>query len=85
MGGELYSLPQALRLGYAGTSHKNCKGVFKGVANACLLAQLRREHPDQRILLSGEDLANIGPVRGLSSANLGNYSIAFSGSSAGNT
>ena len=38
---ELSSLPRALELGYAGTSHKNCKGVFKGIANACLLAQRR--------------------------------------------
>src|SRR5439155_22061637 len=30
--GDLYSVSQALRLGYAGTSHKNCKGVFKGIA-----------------------------------------------------
>src|SRR5262249_36345019 len=33
--GDLGSLPRALELGYAGTSHKNCKGLFKGVANAC--------------------------------------------------
>ncbi|SVC85869.1 uncharacterized protein METZ01_LOCUS338723, partial [marine metagenome] len=36
------SLPMALALGYAGTSHKNCKGIFKGAANACLL-NTRRE------------------------------------------
>jgi hypothetical protein len=60
--GEIESLPQALRLGYAGTSHKNCKGVFKGIANACLLAKQRRELPDRSLILSGEDLANIGPV-----------------------
>jgi hypothetical protein len=57
---ELGSLPAALRLGYAGTSHKNCKGVFKGVAHACLLAQ--RRATGQTALLSGEDLSNIGPV-----------------------
>ncbi len=59
---DLVSLAQALRLGYAGTSHKNCKGVFKGIANACLLAQKRQEEPGQTVLLSGEDLANVGPV-----------------------
>jgi L-alanine-DL-glutamate epimerase-like enolase superfamily enzyme len=59
---ELDSLARALGLGYAGTSHKNCKGVFKGIANACLLAHLRRQQPDRPLLLSGEDLANIGPV-----------------------
>jgi hypothetical protein len=60
--GELDSLPQALGLGYAGTSHKNCKGVFKGIANACLLAHLQRQRSGRRYVLSGEDLANIGPV-----------------------
>jgi hypothetical protein len=57
---ELGSLPAALALGYAGTSHKNCKGVFKGVAHACLLAQ--RRAAGQPALLSGEDLSNVGPV-----------------------
>ncbi|MGH8017703.1 MAG: hypothetical protein ACREIA_05335 [Opitutaceae bacterium] len=57
---ESSSLPRALALGYDGTSHKNCKGVFKGAASACLLA---RQSPAARPrILSGEDLANIGPV-----------------------
>ena len=59
---EVDSLARALELGYAGTSHKNCKGVFKSVLNACLLARLRRAEPNRRFILSGEDLANIGPV-----------------------
>jgi hypothetical protein len=58
--GELTSLPVALGLGYAGTSHKNCKGIFKGVANACLLAQ--RRAAGLPAMLSGEDLSNVGPV-----------------------
>ena len=33
--GETHSLRTALDLGYAGGSHKNCKGVFRGAANAC--------------------------------------------------
>lgn len=57
---EPASLPAALALGYAGTSHKNCKGVFKSVANACLLA--RRRAAGLPAILSGEDLSNIGPV-----------------------
>jgi len=57
---EIGSLPQALLLGYAGTSHKNCKGVFKGVANACLLAH--RRAAGLPAMLSGEDLTNVGPV-----------------------
>lgn len=58
--GELGSMATALTLGYAGTSHKNCKGVFKSVANACLLAQ--RRAAGQRVMMSGEDLTNLGPV-----------------------
>lgn len=54
------SLPQALALGYSGTSHKNCKGVFKGLANRCLLAK-RQQDGEGPFLMSGEDLANVGP------------------------
>jgi hypothetical protein len=63
--GSLDSLPVALALGYDGTSHKNCKGVFKGVANRCLLLHRQRNAgPGQpaRFLMSGEDLCNVGPV-----------------------
>ena len=58
--GALGDVPRALALGYVGTSHKNCKGIVKGVANACLLAQCRRN--GQRVVLTGEDLCNLGPV-----------------------
>ena len=54
------SLPMALALGYAGTSHKNCKGIFKGAANACLL-NTRREAGHTSVM-SGEDLCNVGPI-----------------------
>lgn len=57
---DLASLPLALELGYAGTSHKNCKGVFKSVANAGLLA--RRRAAGLPAVLSGEDLGNVGPL-----------------------
>lgn len=60
--GALESVQEALRLGYAGGSHKNSKGVLKGIANACLIEKLRRERPGSKLILSGEDLANIGPV-----------------------
>ena len=59
---DLAALPRALALGYAGTSHKNCKGIVKGIANACLLEHRRREDPAREYFLSGEDLANVGPV-----------------------
>jgi len=59
---ELTSLPRALSLGYAGTSHKNCKGVFKGIANRCLLLQRKQTQPEHPWLMSGEDLCNQGPI-----------------------
>ena len=59
---EIDSLRLALECGYAGTSHKNCKGIFKSVANSCLLTYLRKQVSQQKYILSGEDLANIGPV-----------------------
>lgn len=58
--GAAGDLPRALALGYAGASHKNCKGVVKGVANACLLAKRRRDGASG--ILTGEDLCNLGPV-----------------------
>ena len=60
--GTLTSAGEALELGYAGTSHKNCKGIFKGVANACLIADRRKRDPGRRYVLSSEDLGNVGPV-----------------------
>lgn len=58
---EIGSLPRALECGYAGTSHKNCKGVIKGIANACLLGH-RRRGGTRGLMLTGEDLVNFGPV-----------------------
>jgi L-alanine-DL-glutamate epimerase-like enolase superfamily enzyme len=49
------SFERALDVGYAGTSHKNCKGIFKGLKNA----RLARE---RGAILSGEDLTTIGPI-----------------------
>jgi hypothetical protein len=59
---EINSMQTGLDSGYAGTSHKNCKGVFKSLVNACLLQFLREQEPHRKLILSGEDLANIGPV-----------------------
>lgn len=50
---SLDDLPRALALGYAGTSHKNCKGITKSLLNLALL----HRHGG---LLSGEDLSNTG-------------------------
>lgn len=57
---ELHSLPTALECGYDGCSVKTCKGVFKGVANACLAEHLRRA--GQQVRISGEDLTTVPPV-----------------------
>ena len=58
----LGSLSIALESGYVGTSHKNCKGIFKGIQSACRIEGLRRSRPEANWILSGEDLSNIGPV-----------------------
>jgi len=58
--GALGDLTHALELGYTGTSHKNCKGIVKGIVNACLLAKRRRE--GRCCVLTGEDLCNLGPL-----------------------
>jgi hypothetical protein len=58
--GAVGDLPRALALAYDGTSHKNCKGIVKGIANACLLEKRRRA--GEHVVLTGEDLCNLGPV-----------------------
>lgn len=60
--GSLDDLPRALALGYSGTSHKNCKGIVKSLANAGLLFKHRAQNPELSFHLSGEDLAGVGPV-----------------------
>ena len=47
-------------LGLRRHGHKNCKGIVKGIANACLLEKRRRDGGRQ--VLTGEDLCNLGPV-----------------------
>ena len=60
--GDIGDLERAVEIGYAGTSYKNCKGVFKGLSNAASLAYLAGQHPDRRYILTSEDLSNIGPI-----------------------
>ena len=59
--GALGDLGRALELGYVGTSHKNCKGIVKGIANACLLQSGPRNGREGACILSGEDLCTVGP------------------------
>ena len=56
------SLRRALTCGYDGTSHKNGKGVFKGIANRCFIAYRRGKDPDGTYLMSGEDLTTVEPI-----------------------
>jgi hypothetical protein len=57
--GSVGDVPRALDLGYAGASYKNCKGIVKGLANACLLAKRRSE--GRPGVMTGEDLCTLGP------------------------
>lgn len=58
--GAIGDVPRALALGYAGASYKNCKGIVKGIANACFLAVSRPA--GRAAVLTGEDLCNLGPL-----------------------
>jgi hypothetical protein len=49
--GELSTFPEALKLGYAGVSTKNCKGFYKSILNAARVAKLGAGH-----FMSAEDL-----------------------------
>ncbi len=63
--GTIDDAKRALEHGYAGTSYKSCKGVFKGIINAARIQQARARAGVQEgpaAVLSGEDLANVGPV-----------------------
>ena len=54
--GELGSFPAALKLGYAGVSSKNCKGLYKSILNAARVARLNAEAGANRYFMSAEDL-----------------------------
>ncbi len=56
----LDSFPRAIALGYRGTSHKNCKGIFKSLATAATIKQ--RDRIGQPLIFSAEDLGNVGPI-----------------------
>ncbi|MCS3702319.1 enolase C-terminal domain-like protein [Salinibacter ruber] len=59
---HLDSCRTALDRGYAGTSHKNCKGVFKSIINKCFVEYKRQKEPEKSFILSAEDLTTIGPI-----------------------
>jgi len=58
--GRLDSWPRAKRIGYAGTSHKNCKGFFKSLMNHALAMHWSLEGDES--FISAEDLQNLPVV-----------------------
>lgn len=73
----------AMERGYQGTSHKNCKGVFKGIINRATINLRNRKAGAEKFRMSGEDLANIGPIANhvdlVVQATLGNRSVERNG------
>lgn len=60
--GDIGDVETAVEIGYAGTSYKNCKGVFKGLSNAAYIKYLEKQQPDRPHVLTSEDLSNIAPI-----------------------
>lgn len=56
--GTLTSFRDAFGLGYAGVSHKNCKGVFKSLLNYCHCHHFVNT-TERRAFQTGEDLSNM--------------------------
>ena len=56
--GTKSAFKQAFAIGYSGTSHKNCKGVFKSLLNNALCIHFADTH-GRDAFLSGEDLSNM--------------------------
>ena len=59
--GDLDSFERAVELGYRGVSTKNCKGLFKALANAALARRLSGER-GVPFLITAEDLMNLPVV-----------------------
>ncbi len=59
---SLDAVARAIEAGYDGGAFKSSKGVFKGIGNACRVAQLARQDPGRRLVYSAEDSSTIGPV-----------------------
>ena len=54
---------EAVSLGYRGVSHKNCKGVFKSLANRRRVRELNAAAGRECYFQTAEDLANLGVVQ----------------------
>jgi hypothetical protein len=60
--GWLGAFREAARLGYRGTSHKNCKGVYKSLHNLAFAAAHNARVGRSELFLSAEDLSNLPVV-----------------------
>jgi L-alanine-DL-glutamate epimerase-like enolase superfamily enzyme len=60
--GWLSAFEEAVLLGYRGTSHKNCKGIYKSLYNLTLTAVRNASLGRDELFLSGEDLSNLPVV-----------------------
>ncbi|HEX5795008.1 MAG TPA: hypothetical protein VFY19_04145 [Geminicoccaceae bacterium] len=60
--GWLSAFKEAARLGYRGTSHKNCKGVYKSLHNMAFAAVHNARVGRPELFLSAEDLSNLPVV-----------------------
>jgi hypothetical protein len=60
--GWLTAFREAIDLGYRGTSHKNCKGIYKSLHNLALAALRNEQTGRPELFLSAEDLSNVPVV-----------------------
>lgn len=59
---RLDSFERAVKLGYRGVSHKNCKGIFKSLQNRAQIVQWNKEAKKALYFQTGEDLATVPVV-----------------------
>jgi hypothetical protein len=60
--GWVGAFKDAVALGYRGTSHKNCKGIYKSLHNLALAAVRNARLGRAELFLSAEDLSNLPVV-----------------------
>jgi hypothetical protein len=60
--GWLTAFREAAALGYRGTSHKNCKGIYKSLHNRALTRVHNDRIGNEEFILSAEDLTNLPVV-----------------------
>jgi len=60
--GWVSAFREAVRLGYRGVSHKNCKGIYKSLHNLALAAVHNARIGREELFLSAEDLSNLPVV-----------------------